>query len=83
MDGGHHRLFDAESTFQDGHNRSNTVSGTAGVADNVAGTLELVFVDTEDDSRGAFALGRCGQYNLLGTGVDVRPSLSWIDEESG
>ena len=83
VDGGHQAFGDAE-TFLQQHvdERREAVRGAGSIGDDVVDSrVVLVVVDADDDGD-VFILGRSGDDDLLGAGVDVTLGLGGFGEET-
>ena len=80
--GGHRTLDDAELVVDHLGERRQAVGGARRVGDNVGRVVVLVGVHTDDVGRDVGALGRGGDNNLLGAGLDVLARARAVEEDA-
>ena len=82
--GGHQALGDAKTFLeQHMHDRRETVGGAGGVGDDVVVCCVVqVVVDAHNDSQ-IFALGRCGDDDLLGACLDMALGFLALGKQTG
>src|SRR4029077_20640914 len=82
VDRRHQAPDQAELVIDDLGQRAEAVRGARGVGDDVLAAVVFVVVHA-DDNRQVFALGRRGDDDLLGSGVQVTLGLCGVGEDAG